>query len=59
MEIHILQTYLGIKMIERTLITHSLAGKNMLWIMHVKRLLRALQKYLGANYKEYGNVETI
>ncbi len=32
MEIHTLQTHLGIKLIERTPIAHSLAGKNALSI---------------------------
>ncbi len=35
MEIHTLETYQGIKLIERTLIVHNLAGKNMLWIKQV------------------------
>ncbi len=35
MEIPTLQTYLGIKLIERTIIACSLAGKNMLFIKYV------------------------
>ncbi len=35
MEIHILQTYLGIMLIERILIACSLAGKNMLLLEHI------------------------
>ncbi len=35
-ESHTLQTFGGIKLIERTLIAHSLAGKNILLIKHIK-----------------------
>ncbi len=41
MEIYTLQTYLGIKLIEMSLIAHSLA-RNMLSIEHIKHLFRAI-----------------
>ncbi len=41
MAIHTLQTYLGVKLIKKTLKAHSLAGKNTLLINHIKCLFRA------------------
>ncbi len=35
MEIHTSSTYLGIKLIDRTLVSYNLAGKNMLLIEHI------------------------
>lgn len=46
-EIHTLHTYFGIKLIERILIAHNIAAKNMLSIEHIKRLFRALHKRPG------------
>ncbi len=42
MENHTLLTYLRIKLIERTLVAHSLACKNMLLIKHVKHVFRVI-----------------
>ncbi len=39
MEIHIVQIYLGIKLIKRTLIEYSLADKNT-WIKHIEIVIR-------------------
>ncbi len=44
---HTLQTYLGIKLIEKILITHSLAGKTMLLIKHIKCLFRVVVQLHG------------
>ncbi len=47
LEIHTLQTYLGMELIKRTLISHSLAAKNTLSINFFKCLFRAITQVPG------------